>query len=102
MSDLKLPSRDARIVPDPRVEAVFDVVRSLLSDLDLDVVLRRVVESAADLCGATYSALGVLNASRTSLERFITTGIDEATRERIGNLPVGLGLLGELIRNPQP
>jgi signal transduction histidine kinase len=81
---------------------VFGVVRTLLSDLDLDVVLQRVVESAAELCGATYSALGVLNASRTSLERFITTGIDEAERQRIGNLPVGLGILGELITNPKP
>ena len=102
MSDLERPSRDALTLPDRSVEAVLDVVRSLLSDLDLDVVLHRVVESAAELCGATYSALGVLNQSRTTLERFLTSGIDEATRQRIGSLPVGLGLLGELITNPQP
>jgi signal transduction histidine kinase len=102
MSDLDRPSQDAVTAPDRRVEAVLDVARSVLSDLDLDIVLRRVVESAAELCGATYSALGVLDPSRTSLERFITSGIDEATRERIGNLPVGLGLLGQLITNPKP
>lgn len=102
MSDLERPARDSPTVPDRREAAVLDVVRSLLSDLDLDVVLHRVVESAAELCEATYSALGVLNTSRTSLERFITSGIDEATRQRIGHLPVGLGLLGELITNPEP
>jgi signal transduction histidine kinase len=102
MSDLERPRWDALTLPDRHVEAVLGMVRSLLSDLDLDVVLHRVVESAAELCGATYSALGVLNPSRTTLERFITAGIDEATRQRIGHLPVGLGLLGELITNPRP
>ena len=102
MNDLEHPTWDARSVAELRIEAVLGIVRGLLSDLDLDLVLHRVVESAAELCGATYAALGVLNASRTSLERFITTGIDENARQRIGHLPVGLGLLGELITNPEP
>ncbi len=99
MSDLE---RSVRLVPDPPLEAVLDVVKSILSDLDLDVVLQRVVESAAELCGATYAALGVLDASRTSLERFITTGIDQPTLEAIGRLPSGRGVLGELIVKPGP
>ncbi len=102
MNDRERPPQDGLTTPDRHVEAVLNVVRSLLSDLDLGVALHRVVESAAELCAARYAALGVLNPSRTSLERFITTGIDEATRQRIGNLPVGLGVLGELITNPKP
>jgi signal transduction histidine kinase len=102
MSDLEHPDADARTLLEPHLEAVLDVVRGVLSDLDLDLVLTRVVESAARLCGATYSALGVLDASRTSLERFITSGIDEHTRRAIGNPPLGRGVLGELIINPRP
>ena len=102
MSDLERSASDARTVPDLSVEAMLDLVRGLLSDLDVDAVLHRVVESAAELCGATYAALGVLDASRTSLERFITTGIDERARQAIGPLPLGRGVLGELIANPSP
>jgi len=81
---------------------VLDVARDVLSDLDLDVVLERVVEAARELSGAKYGALGVLDRSRTELERFITVGVDELTRQRIGPLPTGKGVLGELIENPVP
>ncbi len=63
-------------------------------------MLERVVEAARELSGARYAALGVLDEWRTGLERFITTGVDEATRRRIGDLPRGRGVLGELIENP--
>lgn len=53
---------------------VLDVARDVLSDYDLDVVLERVVEAARELSGAKYGALGVLDRSRTELERFITVG----------------------------
>ncbi len=78
------------------------LARGVLSELDLEVVLRRLVESARELSGARYAALGVTNESRTGLERFITAGIDDAVRERIGDLPKGRGVLGELIARPLP
>lgn len=84
------------------VIGVLDVALSVLSDLDLDAVLERVVQSARELLGARYAALGVLDPPRRELERFITSGIDEAARRRIGNLPRGRGVLGELIVNPEP
>jgi signal transduction histidine kinase len=84
------------------VISVLDVALSVLSDLDLDAVLERVVESARALLGARYAALGVLDPARRELERFITAGIDEAARRRIGSLPRGRGVLGELIANPRP
>ena len=79
---------------------MLEVARGVLSDLDLDIVLERVVEAARELSGATYAALGVLDQSRGELERFITVGIDGETRRRIGDLPKGLGVLGELIQHP--
>jgi hypothetical protein len=55
-----------------------------------------------DLSDARYAALGVLDRSRTELERFIIIGGDEVTRRRIDALPRGCGVLGELIANPVP
>ncbi len=79
---------------------VLDIARSVLTELDLEVVLDRVLESARELTGARYAALGVLGESRTELERFLTIGIDESEREAIGALPRGRGVLGELIEHP--
>ncbi len=87
---------------DRTARGVLDVARSVLAELDLEVVLNRVLESARELTSARYAALGVLGASRTELERFITLGIDEAEREAIGALPRGRGVLGELIQHPTP
>jgi signal transduction histidine kinase len=75
---------------------------SLGSDLELGLLLRHIVESGRDLVGARYAALGVLDPSRTSLQEFLTIGMDEAERTLIGELPKGHGILGLLIRDPQP
>jgi two-component system, NarL family, sensor histidine kinase DevS len=85
---------------DQTARGVLDIARSVLSELDVDVVLNRVLESARELTGARYAALGVLASSRTELERFLTIGIDEPEREAIGTLPRGRGVLGELIQHP--
>jgi signal transduction histidine kinase len=76
--------------------------RILVSDLDLDTVLRRVLEAAVEITGARYAAMGVLDEDRTGLESFIHHGIDPETRERIGDLPRGHGVLGVLIDEPRP
>lgn len=89
-------------VDDNRLEPLLEVARSLVSELDLEAVLRQVLEAARDLTGARYAALGVLDERRRELDRFITLGIDEATHARIGSLPRGRGVLGELIRRPEP
>jgi signal transduction histidine kinase len=81
---------------------VLDVACGVLSDLDVEMVLERVLEAARELTGAEYAALGVLDRSQSELERFITSGMDELTRGRIGALPHGRGVLGELIEDPRP
>jgi signal transduction histidine kinase len=86
---------------DRAARGVLDVARSVLGELDLEIVLNRVLESARELTGAHYAALGVLGSSRTELERFLTLGIEESERESIGALPRGRGVLGELIQHPE-
>src|SRR5215208_3016991 len=85
-----------------RLRRLIEVGRTLVSELDLETVLRRVLEAARDLTGARYAALGILDSDRERLERFITLGIDQETRARIGNLPEGHGVLGVLISDPKP
>ena len=74
----------------------------VVEELDLEMVLERLVNSARVLAGAQFAAVGVLNESRTELERFLTSGIDTETRRLIGEPPKGHGVLGELIRDPVP
>ena len=74
----------------------------MLTALDLDQVLDRVLESAQELTEARYAALGVLNESRTELTSFLTRGIDKAGHAAIGALPRGRGVLGALIHEPAP
>jgi signal transduction histidine kinase len=81
---------------------LLEVGRALVAELDLENVLRRVIETARDLTGARYAALGILDERKEELERFLYLGIDDELRRQIGPLPRGRGVLGELIRHPQP
>jgi signal transduction histidine kinase len=72
---------------------------AISSELSLDVVLQKIVEAAAQVTDARYAALGVIDASGTSLEQFVTYGIDDETRAQIGDLPRGRGVLGALIND---
>jgi two-component system, NarL family, sensor histidine kinase DevS len=89
-------------VIEPAFRALVDVARGVLDELDLELALEKVLQSARELTGARYAALGVLDESRTELARFIAVGIDDATRRQIGPLPKGRGVLGELIADPVP
>ena len=85
-----------------RLERLIDTGRTLVSELDLDAVLQRVLDAARELTNARYAALGVLDEQGTGLERFLTVGIDDETHRAIGDLPRGRGVLGVLIREPRP
>ncbi len=85
-----------------RTRALVAAVIALSSELSLDAVLQTLVETAASLTGARYAALGVLDATRSRVERFITTGVDAETHAQIGDLPTGRGILGVLIRDAVP
>jgi signal transduction histidine kinase len=75
---------------------------ALSSELSLEALLQRIVETAAEITGARYAALGVIDKSGQTLERFLTTGVDAETHAAIGDLPRGRGILGVLIREAEP
>ena len=81
---------------------LLDAVLTIGSDLDLETVLRRIVESAVGLVDARYGALGVLDETGALLSQFLTVGLDDQTYRAIGNLPEGHGILGLLILDPRP
>ena len=84
-----------------RLWRLLAVGRSLISELDPEAVLDRLLEVAQELTGARYAAIGVLDERRERLERFLTRGVDEETHRAIGDLPHGRGVLGVLIHDPQ-
>jgi two-component system, NarL family, sensor histidine kinase DevS len=89
-------------VDDLPLRRLLQVGRTVFSDLDADAVLERVLEAAREVTGAQYAALGVLDEKRSELERFLTAGLDSATRRVIGSVPKGRGVLGILITEPRP
>jgi signal transduction histidine kinase len=85
-----------------RLRELIEASIALNSELSLDALLQKVVETAASLTGAEYAALGVIDETGGALERFVTTGVDDETRAAIGDLPRGRGVLGVLIREARP
>jgi signal transduction histidine kinase len=93
---------DALSVSEGRLRALFAAGLAVTSELSLDALLRRLVEAAAELTGARYAALGVIDENGSELEQFLTHGIDSDLRAEIGELPHGRGILGVLIRDAKP
>ena len=85
---------------DERFRRLLEVGRELVSELDPEAVLERIVEEARNITGAKYAALGVLDPARTELERFLTSGLSDEQRVAMGGLPRGRGVLGVLIEQP--
>ncbi|MFI8951539.1 PP2C family protein-serine/threonine phosphatase [Streptomyces sp. NPDC053750] len=87
-----------------RLQGLLDAVVAISREVELPAVLHRIVTTAMDLVGSRYGALGVLDRSGDHLERFIAVGLSEqehAALARTG-FPRGLGVLGHLIRHPDP
>jgi signal transduction histidine kinase len=89
------------ITSQQRVRALLAANQSIVGDLTLPVVLRRIVEAAATVAGARYAALGVIGPDGL-LEQFVHTGMDPDTIGAIGHLPRGRGVLGAVIAHPDP
>jgi signal transduction histidine kinase len=84
-----------------RVQHLLDAFLTVSTGLDLDTTLRRIVEAGTELVEARYGALGVLGPSG-GLASFIHVGIDGELAARMGHLPEGKGVLGQLITEPYP
>ena len=75
---------------------------AITADLELSDVLHAIVHAACELVDARYGALGVLAPDHDYLLEFITHGVTDEERVRIGDPPRGHGVLGLLIRHPDP
>jgi signal transduction histidine kinase len=84
-----------------RMDALLGAVLAVSSGLELDTTLQRIVQAAIDLVDAQYGALGVIGEGGR-LSQFVNVGIDDATRDLIGPLPTGRGVLGVVIENNKP
>jgi len=80
-----------------RLEALDAATAAITAELSVDRVLQVIVDRVRPLVGARYAALGILG-DHGQIDRFITSGIDDATRREIGHPPRGRGILGVIIR----
>ncbi len=86
-----------------RLPRLLEAMRTVGAGLDLHVTLDRIVETAAELAGARYAAIGIVDEAREGLSDFVTYGVTGEDHRRIGALPDGQkGLLGALIHDPRP
>jgi signal transduction histidine kinase len=83
------------------VHTLLEAVVAIGGNLDLEIVLRKIIETAVPLVQARYGALGVVG-DDGRLTKFIPVGLDEAQIAAIHHWPEGHGLLGTLIRDPRP
>ena len=81
--------------------SLYDAISALTSELSLDAVLQMATDLSRALVGASYSALGILGEDG-KLVQFITSGITQRGRDRIGRIPEGQGVLGTVLRKDTP
>ncbi len=81
-----------------RLRSLLRANRVVVEQLELEEVLRRIVEAAVDLVDARFGALGVIGTDGY-LERFIHVGMSDEDAARIGHLPRGDGVLGAVIQD---
>jgi signal transduction histidine kinase len=97
----ELQSRlEAVLATRDRMHGLLEAVVAIGSGLELEAMLRRIVEAAVDLADARYGALGVIGEDQR-LTEFIPVGLEADEIGRIHHWPEGRGLLGLLIKEPQ-
>ncbi len=81
-----------------RLSSLIDSAATVVGELDLGKVLRRLISEAMAVTKARYAALGVIG-EHGVLADFLYQGIDEELATQIGHLPTGRGVLGTVIRD---
>jgi signal transduction histidine kinase len=85
-----------------RIEQLSRAAIRITAQQGLDRVLQEIVDSARDVIGSRFAALGVIDPRGRGLESFVTSGIPADAHDDIGDLPIGKGVLGLLIQDPHP
>ena len=80
----------------PTLKAVSDAVLAVAAELSVDEVLQRLVDSARELAGAEYAALGLPDGDG-GFRRFLTSGMSDKLIASLGPLPRQHGVLGAML-----
>lgn len=81
-----------------QLDALNSASLAFAAELSLPTLLQRIADTARELTGADYAALGVSDEGGDGLIDFITSGITAEQRRMLGALPRGHGLLGLILR----
>ncbi len=84
-----------------RVYTLLEAVVAVGTNLDLEMVLKQIVEAAITLVRARYGALGIISDGGRLVE-FVPVGLSDDQIAGIHHWPEGRGLLGALITDPRP
>ncbi|WP_420000188.1 GAF domain-containing protein [Streptomyces boninensis] len=102
LDELQARIEDVRGTRD-RVHSLLEAVLTVGRGLELRQVLRQIVEAAVVLVDAEYGALGVVGEGQDGgLEQFLPVGFTDEQIAAVGATPCGRGILGVLIRHPEP
>jgi signal transduction histidine kinase len=85
----------------PALKAVSDAVLAVASELSVDDVLQRLVDSARELAAARFAALGIPDGDG-GFRRFLVAGMHDELIAAMGPLPRTHGMLGAMLAGPGP
>ncbi len=85
----------------PALKAVSDAVLAVASQLSVDEVLQQLVDSARELAGARYAALGIPDGGG-GFRRFLVSGMSDELIAAMGPLPRTHGMLGAMLESTAP
>ncbi len=94
-------TRQQLAIRNRQLSALNQAALAIAAELSLEKVLKQIVDSARDLAGAQYAAIGVPNVDG-QLETFVYSGMPTSLAEMIPSLPQGHGLLGALFEEERP
>ncbi len=80
----------------PALKAVSDAVLAVASQLSVDEVLQRLVDTARELASARYAALGIPDGTG-GFRRFLVAGMSDELIAAMGPLPRTHGMLGAML-----
>lgn len=81
-----------------RIRDLIDAATSVAGQTDLSSLLRSTINTAIELTGARYGAVGIIGEHGTLVD-FIPVGMDEDDIKRISHYPRGTGVLGTIARH---
>jgi signal transduction histidine kinase len=90
-------------IDDPvKLRRLVQAILILDAELNLPVVLRRIIVESCDLVDAQFGALGVLTEDGSVIDQLLTVGLSHEEERAIGPRPTGRGVLGALIGADKP